>query len=44
MELFAYFVEELRGDSLMIRPIKEAEYESIYSLADSKDPVVQFIG
>lgn len=43
MELFTYFVDELRTESLMLRPFKEAEYEVISSLVNDKDAAVQFV-
>ena len=44
IEIFTYLVEELRSESLMIKPLKNLEYDAVINLAENKDPTVQFIG
>ena len=44
IQIFTYLVEELRSESLMIKPLKNLEYDAVINLAENKDSTVQFIG
>lgn len=44
MQSFDYICNELRDESLMLKPMTEKDYDFVRGLASDKEPFLQFIG